>query len=599
MQANFDSWDLMPVSIPARSRLHSIEPIGVGSPFVECLTGYMIRLAASHAVRVSDLIEHELRTSIPYFHAPAGISNAINGVNESAQNWVAALERFTLRDNLHLLTLLPFASLLATPFLIRQERAWCPRCYESQTAQGQDVYEQLVWCLQSVEVCPLHKTPLETSCPACHRGLRPLCAVSRPGFCSRCHQWLGFPRPSTQETLPTDYQTWVAQQFGELLEIAPHAQPVGKENIQKILVRYVGSFSEGNRRAVAESAGCRRSSFYNWYNGVTAARVDLLLRMCHELRIPLTSLVTGTVAEPEAAARGETAMQARRRRGVAPQRTPDQIREILQVAAKEQPAPSINEVAERLGYSTPTRLYVADSDLCKVIVRNFNKSGRNHWWRRRGAKVVDETAIQKALEESLSLEIPVPVHRSAKSFGFETEDPLTARFPDLCQAIKAKRAAVQLARRSRVASVLKAALSEDPPPPLEQVANRLGYATHHSIRAWEPRLCARLIARRREFAKRTKKALRRRLKAVLKETPPPSLREVHVRLGITEAISYGNFPEIHRAITARYRASRRRSGAASRCGPSRWPPDRSLLETVHNVEGGATEGRQEDLEKIS
>ena len=59
--------------------------------------------------------------------------------------------------------------------------------------------------------------------------------------------------------------------------------------------------------------------------------------------------------------------------------------------------------------------------MCKVIVRNFNKSGRNHWWRRRGAKSVDEFAIRKALEESLSLEIPLPVHRSAKSFGFETE----------------------------------------------------------------------------------------------------------------------------------------------------------------------------------
>jgi transcriptional regulator with XRE-family HTH domain len=564
MQANFDSWDMMPVSIPARSRLHSIEPIGIGTPFVESLTGYMIRLAASHAVRVSDLIEHELRMSIPYFHAPAGIPNAINGVNEGARNWVSALETFTLRDNLQLLTLLPFASLLATPFLIRQERAWCPRCYESQTAQGLDVYEQLVWCLQSVVVCPLHRTPLEASCPACHRGLRPLCAVSRPGFCSRCHQWLGFPRPSTQETLPTDYQAWVAQQFGQLMEIAPHAQPVGKENIQKILVRYVGSFSEGNRTAVAESAGCRRSSFYNWYNGASTARVDLLLRMCHELGIPLTSLVTGIVAEPEAAARVETAMQARRRRGVAPQRTPEQIKEVLRLATKEQPAPSIREVAERLGYSTPTQLYGADKDMCKVIVRNFNKSGRNHWWRRRGAKSVDESAIQKALEESLSREIPVPVYRSAKAFGFETHSPLTVRFPDLCRAIQAKRAAVKLARRSRVGSALKAALNEDPPPPLEQVASRLGYATGHSLRAWEPRLCARLIARRRGFAEQSKKALKKRLKAMLKENPPPSLREVHARLGITEAISYGNFPEIHRALSARHREFQRQAKSANR-----------------------------------
>jgi hypothetical protein len=553
MHANFDSWDLIPIAIPARSRLHSIEPIGIGTPFVESLTGYMIRLAASHAVRLSDLIEHELRASIPYFHAPAGIPNAINGVHEGARNWVSALERFTLRDNLHLLTLLPFASLLSTPFLIRRERAWCPRCYESPTAQGHEVYEQLLWCLQCVEICPLHNTLLETSCPTCHQGLRPLCAVSRAGFCSRCHQWLGFSRPSTQEALPTDYQAWVAQQFGHLLEIAPHAQPVGKENIQKILIRYVGSFSEGNRMAVAESAGCRRSSFYNWYNGATAARVDLLLRMCHELRIPLASLVTGVIAEPEAAARAEAAMQERRRRGICPQRTAGQIREALQLATNEQPAPSISEVAERLGYSTPTQLYVADRDMCKVIVRNFNKSGRNHWWRRRGAKFLDESVIRKALEESLSLELPIPVHRSAKALGFETESPLTARFPDLCRAIKAKRAAVQLARRSRVASALKAALSEDPPPPLEQVASRLGYASDISIRAWEPRLCARLIARRRGFAEQSKKALRNRLKAILKENPPPSLREVYARLGITKAISYGNFPTIHRAIAAKYR----------------------------------------------
>ena len=81
---HFDSWDLAPTAIPQRSRLHSIVPIGVGTPFVESLTGYMIRLAASHAVRVSDLIEHELRTDVPYYHVPAGISNAINGVGGGA-----------------------------------------------------------------------------------------------------------------------------------------------------------------------------------------------------------------------------------------------------------------------------------------------------------------------------------------------------------------------------------------------------------------------------------------------------------------------------------------------------------------------------------
>jgi transcriptional regulator with XRE-family HTH domain len=569
MRPNFDSWDLTPVALPVRSRLHSIEPIGIGTPFVESLTGYMIRLAAAHAVRVSDLIEYELRTSIPYFHSAAKIPNAINGVNESARNWVSALERFTLRDNLQMLTLLPFASLLKTPLLIRRERAWCPRCYESRKAQGQDVYEQLLWSLQPVEICPLHNTPLETSCPTCHRRLRPLRAVSRPGLCSWCHQWLGVPQPPIQKEGQTDYQAWIAQQFGQLLERAPHAQPVGKENLQKVLVGYVDSFSEGNRSAIAETAGCRRTSFRSWYNGASVARVDLLLRMCHELGVPLTSLVTGTIAiEPEAAARAEVATQARRRHGLFPRRNTDQIRAALLLASDEQPAPSINEVARRLGYTTPNRLYVADSNLCRLIVRNFNKSGRSHWWRRRGGKFLDDSVIRKALEESLAIEMPVPVNRSAKSLGFETESPLTARFPDLCLAIKAKRTNVQAARRITVASALEAALSEDPPPTVEQIAARLGYANEGTIRIWSPRLCARLIARRQRFAEHSKKALKKRMKAMLKENPPPSLRDVYARLGITRAISYGNFPRIHCAISTRHREFRRRTKSVNRVAPS-------------------------------
>jgi len=581
MQPTLDSWDLLPVAIPARSRLHSIEPIGVGTPFVESLTGYMIRLAAAHAVRVSDLIEHELRTSIPHFHAAAAIPNAINGVNESARNWVSALESFTLRENLQLLTLLSFASLLKTPFLVRQERAWCPRCYESRRVQGLEVYEQLLWSLRLVEVCPLHNTPLETSCPTCHRRLRPLRAVSRPGLCSRCHQWLGLPHPQTHGAPQTDYQTWVAKQFGQLLEIAPHAQPVGIENIQKVLVGYVDSFSQGNRSAIADAAGCRRSSFCKWYNGASTVRVDLLLRMCHALRIPLTSLVTGTVAtEPETAARAVVAMQARRRRGVFSQRNTDQIRAALLLASEEQTAPSISEVAHQLGYKTSSRLYVADSGLCKLIVRNFNKSGRNHWWKRRGAKFLDDSVIRKALEESLELEMPVPVSRSARALGFETECPLTARFPGLCRAIKAKRANVQAARRITVASALKAALSEDPPPTVEQVADRLGYANENTIRIWAPRLCARLIARRRGFAEQSKKALKNRLKGMLKENPPPSLQEVYAQLGITKAISYGSFPEIHRAISARYRAFPRRHCASHQPAAGLLLPEREPLPQV-------------------
>jgi TniQ protein len=553
MQPHFDTWDLTPVAIPTRSRLHSVEPIGIGTPFVESLTGYMIRLSASHAVRVSDLIEHELRAGVPYFHTPAGILGSINGVGESPENWASALERFTLRDDLRLLTMLPFASLLTPAHLMRRERAWCPRCYESRAAQGKEVYEQLIWCLQCVEICPLHNTRLETSCHACHRQLRPICAVSRPGFCSRCHQWLGTLRHSTQDMSPTEYRSWVAREFGQLVALAPQAQPAGRKNLQAFVARYVDSFFEGNVMAAAEAAGCGRVSFHNWYTGNTTPRIDLLLRLCYELCIPLTSLATGDAAEVKDCAFGRKAAGAKRHRNTAPQRTADQIRRALLLAVKEEPPPSIREVAKRLGYSTPTRLYAADSDLSKAIVRNFNKSGRNHWWRRRGAKAPSDSTIRRALEESFELEVPNPVHHTAASLGYDTECPLTARFPELCRAIKLKRVSAAATRRTALAAVLESALAEDPPPSLAQIASRLGYAGG-TMRDVEPELCGKLVARRREFAERSRQALRHQLDGMLKEEPPPSLREVHARLGITHNVLYENFPEIHRAIVARHRS---------------------------------------------
>ena len=56
----FDSWDCRPASVPPRSRLYSLKPIGIGTPFVESLTGYVSRLADAHGVSVGKLVDREL-----------------------------------------------------------------------------------------------------------------------------------------------------------------------------------------------------------------------------------------------------------------------------------------------------------------------------------------------------------------------------------------------------------------------------------------------------------------------------------------------------------------------------------------------------------
>nr|WP_236116925.1 TniQ family protein [Hassalia byssoidea] len=46
--------------IPPRSRLYNLEPIGIGTPYVESLTGYVIRLAEQHCITTRQLLLNEI-----------------------------------------------------------------------------------------------------------------------------------------------------------------------------------------------------------------------------------------------------------------------------------------------------------------------------------------------------------------------------------------------------------------------------------------------------------------------------------------------------------------------------------------------------------
>jgi len=56
----YEIWNLKIPEIPPRARLYPLEPVGKGTPFVEGLTSYILRLADAHTVPVGALVRHEL-----------------------------------------------------------------------------------------------------------------------------------------------------------------------------------------------------------------------------------------------------------------------------------------------------------------------------------------------------------------------------------------------------------------------------------------------------------------------------------------------------------------------------------------------------------
>jgi len=196
----YESWSFDTVSLPPRSYLYGLRPLGVGTEYVESLSGYVCRLAAAHCVPASVLVSREILPRIRHESGgPSGVigstfiydSYVLNGIGSCPRAWIRILEALTGEATLHLMTMLPWARLISEGRLLRQNRAWCPRCFAAWKNADSPLYEPLLWSIQAVTACRLHGCRLEERCPHCGKASQALTAKALPGCCYHCRGWLG------------------------------------------------------------------------------------------------------------------------------------------------------------------------------------------------------------------------------------------------------------------------------------------------------------------------------------------------------------------------------------------------------------------------
>lgn len=226
----------------------------------------------------------------------------------------------------------------------------------------------------------------------------------------------------------------------------------------------------------------------------------------------------------------------------------DQLQSVLEaiLAANETPPPSISQVANRFGY-TRDQLRYRFPELCRVLSRQAQHYRQNQ-----------KLAWQQALEASLAHdENPPPsLAEVVKSIG-ASYPLLRTHFPELCQAITQRYQAAQQARNSLLRSTLELILTSDeqPPPSLAEVGRRLGYEASH-LRHFSPELCQAIAQQRQAYYENKKSALQRALESILAEnpTPPPTVKEVAQQHGYASEYLYTHFSELCYAITERHLA---------------------------------------------
>ena len=398
--------------MPPRSRLYSLEPIGIGTPQTESLTSYISRLAAAHSVRVRDLVISELLVHVKRPHLAdsrradlfsafwRSETRALNSTRSVARRMVHGLEEKTGRRDLRFLTLVTWNEVLPVHQLQKMTRAWCPGCFQDWRDRGQAIYDPLLWTLTPVTVCARHRRPLRTICPfsECRRpspwlglGYR-----SRPGHCAHCGGWLGNPGPergTPEEKLVIEdavrSHAWISDAFGELIAATPSL--AGLPQREDVLRGINTAFRLAalrkitiDHRSWTRQLGLASGTVLMWRQGPTLPSLWCLLVVCSQMGISLLQLVRGEIDEGDSAvATTKVAADIGLERPSKQHTRIDSaaaIRQALEavLASEELPPPSIHLVADRLG-QTSAKLRHYFPELCRAIAsrhRNYQQAER-------------------------------------------------------------------------------------------------------------------------------------------------------------------------------------------------------------------------------
>jgi len=284
-------------AIPARSRLISLKPIGIGTSRAEALLSYITRLAEKHVVQPKMLIknilvpETEIQRNFSYTSFELKDSRTVNSYTKYSHCFSSALEKLTGQKNLSHLTFLPWKDLLDQKGskLLRDHVAWCPECLGEMDSSEDGIYYPLIWYLLGVSICTRHHMRLIDVCPRCGSYQRFVSQRPVLGYCTGCGGWLG--GVPTHAELGADLKVSQRENFmtiaiEEMIATGPSASVIAtQQNFIERLENYCEVLSNGNKHHFEKLLGLNKNAAQNWVFKQCRPRVDLYLELCFRLNV--------------------------------------------------------------------------------------------------------------------------------------------------------------------------------------------------------------------------------------------------------------------------------------------------------------------------
>lgn len=391
MAADTSYIDQIP-EIPERSHLYNMEPIGIGTIFVQSLTSYVHMLAENHCVTVGTLLIKEIiptagnqtlteslrRGSSRLF---PGASFSLNGSGKNATDLSAAIEKLTMRDDLKNLTMLKFGNSIPTIKRFESHKKWCPVCYEESIEKGDPVYDPLILCFKAINHCPKHHLPLETTCFYCgHKKISFIEKNTNNGYCPKCYRWIGMPQDQYADHVNKYHKEqvtlkWDLEAIKSIIEAIPSIQePPKPVNFTASMIDFIKNSYNGSISSFADDFVFSDSTVEHWCKTKTQPSLKYLAQLAYISETPLADiLLKGKFNLPNRERWLEvrnTVRPAFFRRNIIDKEKIRRHLESILTDFEKNDRPSLTKIAQDNGYNRAT-LYKHFPELCFEISTKY------------------------------------------------------------------------------------------------------------------------------------------------------------------------------------------------------------------------------------
>ncbi|MEN1969719.1 TniQ family protein [Lentibacillus sp. N15] len=285
--------------LSTRTELYNIEPVGIGTPYVESLLSYIARLAEKHNISETVMLKEVFAPVMENENIKIDVSqrgntyreHLANGISTFSLELISSIEKLTGRKDIQYTTMINWGGLF-NENIVNRNRRWCPLCLEMFQQELGIVYEPLLWAISEIKVCDRHQISLKELCPHCGKKMSYIHRNLIVGHCQYCLKWLGESNSNENKILSEDQKN-VLKNYKQLFEVSPSLRSFPNKNcISNVLQKLEKQLEFESLLQFSKFLGVNYSGMFYWVKNKRNPSPEKLLHIANKLSCTIYEMIS-------------------------------------------------------------------------------------------------------------------------------------------------------------------------------------------------------------------------------------------------------------------------------------------------------------------